>query len=96
MSLMIANRQVMAAAQQLTRAWDRLREVWDDSVSDRIERRFIRTLHHDVRTAMTALEQMHEVMEEAVKTLATHDDAPYGQRRATPDEAGETDSPGKP
>ncbi|MCH2133258.1 MAG: hypothetical protein MK116_05870 [Phycisphaerales bacterium] len=90
MSLMIANRQVMSAAQQLTRAWDQLREAWDDPVSQRIEQRFIRNLHHDVRTAMTALEQMHEVMEEAVRVLATHDDAPYSQRRSTPDEGGET------
>ena len=82
MSLMIANRQLMSAAQELTRAWDRARESWKDPVSQRIESRFIKVLHDDVRTAMTTLEQMHEVMEEAVKILATHDPAPYGQHES--------------
>ncbi|MBG81298.1 MAG: hypothetical protein CMJ39_11410 [Phycisphaerae bacterium] len=79
MSLMIANRQLMSVTQELTRTWDRTRESWKDPVSERIESRFIKVLHDDVRTAMTALEQMHEVMEEAVKELSTHEPAPYGK-----------------
>ena len=82
MSLMIANRQLMSATQELTRAWDRTRESWKDPVSQRIESRFIKVLHDDVRTAMACLEQMHEVMEEAVKVLATHEAAPYGQHES--------------
>jgi hypothetical protein len=96
MSLMIANRQVVSAAKLLTRSWDALREVWDDPVSARIEQRFIRTLHHDVHTAMTALEQMHDVLEEAVSELATEDDAPYGTRRSTQGNGPDDDDRGLP
>ena len=92
MSLMISSRQLMNAAQELTRAWDKARESWKDPVSERIESRFIKVLHHDVRTAMVSLEEMHELMEEAVKVLATHDPAPYGQHASdgSPDSSAES------
>ena len=88
MSLTIANRQLRSASQQLTRCWDRTRESWSDPVAQRIEARFIRSLHHNVATATTAIEQMHEVLEDLVEQLATHEDAPYGTRLSPEDEPG--------
>ena len=85
MSLTIANRQLRSSTQQLTRCWDVTRESWTDPVAQRIEARFIRSLHHNVATAMTAIEQMHEILEDAVKDLATHEDAPYGARMTPED-----------
>ncbi|MEE2907746.1 MAG: hypothetical protein VX527_07925 [Planctomycetota bacterium] len=82
MSLTIASRQIFASAQQLVLAWQALQENWDDPVSESINKRYIRILDQEVRTTLTAAERMHEVLEEAVQVLATHDDAPYGLRRA--------------
>lgn len=82
MSLIISSRQIFASAQQLMLAWQGLQEHWDDPVADSIHNRYMRILDQEVRTTLTAAERMHEVLEEAVQALATHDDAPYGQRRA--------------
>ncbi|MAT81861.1 MAG: hypothetical protein CMJ29_09505 [Phycisphaerae bacterium] len=92
MSVTISSRQIYAAAQQLVNAWQELNETWDDPVADAINRRYIRLLDQEVRTTLTAAERMHEILEEAVQVLATHDDAPYGMRRSRlPD----PDAPGR-
>ncbi|MDG2424437.1 MAG: hypothetical protein P8M22_10700 [Phycisphaerales bacterium] len=82
MSVTISSRQIYAAAQQMIGAWHSLQETWDDPVSESINSRYIRILDQEVRTTLTAAERMHEVLEEAVQVLATHDDAPYGMRRS--------------
>jgi len=92
MSVNISSRQVFAAAQQLVTSWQQLNETWDDPVADAINHRYIRLLDQEIRTTLTAAERMHELLEEAVQVLATHDDAPYGMRRSrTPD----PDQPGR-
>ena len=91
MSVSISSRQIYAAAQQLVNAWQALNETWDDPVAQAINHRYIRMLDQEVRTTVTAAERMHEVLEEAVQILATHDDAPYGMRRSrnpNPDDPG--------
>lgn len=89
MSLTIASRHIFASSQQLVLAWHTLQETWNDPVSESIDHRYIRLLDQEVRTTLTAAERMHEILEEAVQVLATHDDAPYGMRRSripNPDE----------
>lgn len=82
MSLHSSAKQIFVSTQRLVTRWQMLKEHWNDPVYDAINRKYIVPLDSEVRNAIIASEKMHEFLEKAVQELATHDDAPYGERRS--------------
>ena len=82
MSLNASAQQIFVSAQRLLTKWQMLREHWSDSIYDGIDEKYMQPLDNEVRNAVVASEEMHKILEEAIQALATHDDAPYGERRS--------------
>ncbi|MDG2093863.1 MAG: hypothetical protein P8J89_01150 [Phycisphaerales bacterium] len=82
MSLNASAQQIFISSQRLVTRWQMLKEHWNDPIYDGINKKYIVHLDSEVRNAVIASEQMHKVLETAVQELATHDDAPYGERRS--------------
>lgn len=67
MSLHSSRANLMGAMKELNLRWERAHETWDDPVSREIYENYIEPLEPKVRLAITAMEQMSQVLATAVR-----------------------------
>jgi hypothetical protein len=65
MSLSTGRSKLMTSLKELRLRWDRVRTRWDDPVSRDFEKEFVAPLDGKVRSAVSAIEQMYEVVSKA-------------------------------
>lgn len=82
MSLEASMQQIYVSSQKLLTRWEILRETWNDPLYASIDAKFMIPLDREIRSAIVVAERMHEILCEAIEELATHDDAPYGEKRS--------------
>ena len=63
MSLIESKGSMSGAAKELKRCWQNAQAVWNDAQSQEFEQRFIIPLEQDVRSALEALDMMHQVLQ---------------------------------
>jgi hypothetical protein len=62
MSLMDSKGTLAKAAKELFARWEDVKTVWSDSQSVQFEKTYLVPLEQDVRSALTAMEQMNQVL----------------------------------
>jgi hypothetical protein len=65
MSLSTGRSKLMTSLKELKLRWDRVRTRWDDPVSRDFEKEFVAPLEGKVRSAVSAIEQMNEIVSKA-------------------------------
>ncbi len=62
MSVSGAKAKLALVSKELAQAWWRLREEWNDPASRTIEKRYLEPLEGQVKSAITAMEKMGQVL----------------------------------
>jgi hypothetical protein len=64
-SLTVARTKLMTSLKDLHARWDKVRRAWDDPVVKKFEATYIDPLEGEVRSAITAMEHIHEQLVKA-------------------------------
>jgi hypothetical protein len=62
MSLMDSKAMLSSATKELLARWEDVKNVWSDAQSKAFEETYIRMIENDVRSAMSALDSMNQVL----------------------------------
>lgn len=62
MSMSTSRAKMLGAMKELTLRWDRCREGWNDEASRTVEERIILPLEPRLRSAVTAMEKMGQIL----------------------------------
>jgi hypothetical protein len=62
MSLMESKGTISKAAKELFARWEDVKTAWSDTQSNQFEKNYLVPLEQDVRSAMSALEQMEQAL----------------------------------
>ena len=65
MSLSSSRTKLVTGIKELHARWDRVRHHWDDEVAKSFEAEYISTLDGKVRSGVSAIEDMHELISRA-------------------------------
>lgn len=65
MSINVARNLLTSAHKELNAHWSEVREQWSDAKADQFEQEYLSPLEPAVRSALTAMERMGEVLEKA-------------------------------
>ena len=67
MSLSVGRSKLMTALKDLRARWDKVQTHWDDQMSKDFTDEFIAPLEGSVRSAVSAMEAMYEIVQKARK-----------------------------
>lgn len=62
MSLATSRTNLVSSLKTLQLKWDKVRAVWDDPVAREFEQEFVAPLEGKIRSCVSAMEQMHELL----------------------------------
>ena len=62
MSLSVGRTKLVTALKDLRVRWDRVRSLWDDPVAKDFEAKFLEPLEGKVRSGVSAMENMYELV----------------------------------